>query len=417
MGLAEVTLVLEHVGCVKPGEKLLLVALADRANEQGHAWPSHREMARRSNQSRATVKRQLRHLREIGIISWTPRRKSSPGYGSRQSSSDYALDIKGMRAGRYAEATALESQQKSWSHPGAQNEPLGHSATERPGAQNEPLGQNAWSQPGAQNEPLGGPGAQNEGGQGLTSELPMNYQPELPTLPSDLPRPGEGPAQPAREGAPAGAGEGEFSPERFSEAHADSASPESGGAEDMKIRAEISESLSQARQNADSVTEVDSAALDTEKPSKTPQQPRNASGRAEDQALIRTVLPPAMQMVPANAHQRIAAAIRERLDAGWTAESIRAVLASWELPDNVRSLTGLVLARLRDGVPVNGAPTPPTAARTGLVTSDGRQVRRSDLDTGSLAIAYRSAVREGTCSPEVDRWKWAESVGVEKFLY
>lgn len=299
MGLAEVTLVLEHVGCVKPGEKLLLVALADRANEQGHAWPSHREMARRSNQSRATVKRQLRHLREIGIISWTPRRKSSPGYGSRQSSSDYALDIKGMRAGRYAEATALESQQKS------------------------------WSQPGAQNEPLGGPGAQNEGGQGLTSELPMNYQPELPTLPSDLPVAGEGPAQPAREGAPAGAGEGEFSPERFSEAHADSASPESGGAEDMKIRAEISESLSQARQNADSVTEVDSAALDTEKPSKTPQQPRNASGRSEDQALIRTVLPPAMQMVPANAHQRIAAAIRERLDAGWTAESIRAVLASW----------------------------------------------------------------------------------------
>ncbi|APT84223.1 hypothetical protein CAQU_03095 [Corynebacterium aquilae DSM 44791] len=53
---------------------------------------------------------------------------------------------------------------------------------------------------------------------------------------------------------------------------------------------------------------------------------------------------------------QIASYLAERIDAGWQPGRIRAILDGRALPDEVGNMTGLVIARLRDDVPVDGAP-------------------------------------------------------------
>jgi DNA-binding transcriptional MocR family regulator len=48
--------------------KLLLVKLADNANDLGQAWPSHRRLARECEMSRRTVQRRLEELETLGLV-------------------------------------------------------------------------------------------------------------------------------------------------------------------------------------------------------------------------------------------------------------------------------------------------------------------------------------------------------------
>ena len=63
----------------------------------------------------------------------------------------------------------------------------------------------------------------------------------------------------------------------------------------------------------------------------------------------------AEELPPAKIPQ-IASYLAERIDAGWQPGRIRAILDGRALPEQVGNMTGLVIARLRDDVPVDGAP-------------------------------------------------------------
>ena len=77
----------------------------------------------------------------------------------------------------------------------------------------------------------------------------------------------------------------------------------------------------------------------------------------EDWDLVRRCLPQPMQALDGPGVAVVVPLLRERLEAGWRPEGLREVLAADPLPDRVRHLAGLVAHRL-GRVPVDGAPPP-----------------------------------------------------------
>ena len=64
-----------------PGEKLVLLALADQANDEGtHCWPSGATISKRSGQNERTVRRALRSLEGKGHLTCNERRGTSTNY-------------------------------------------------------------------------------------------------------------------------------------------------------------------------------------------------------------------------------------------------------------------------------------------------------------------------------------------------
>lgn len=88
---------LEDLG---PSEMLVLLALADQANDAGVAWPAQGSLARRARQTDRNVRRMLVKLERMGLLS-VERRSSSHGRKSNR----YRLHV-GARIGE-----SLESRQ------------------------------------------------------------------------------------------------------------------------------------------------------------------------------------------------------------------------------------------------------------------------------------------------------------------
>jgi hypothetical protein len=63
-----------------PMEKLVLLALADCANDQGHCWPSASTLRKKSGQGERTVRRCIQSLIEKGHITQQQRSGTSPVY-------------------------------------------------------------------------------------------------------------------------------------------------------------------------------------------------------------------------------------------------------------------------------------------------------------------------------------------------
>ncbi|AGG66176.1 helix-turn-helix domain-containing protein [Corynebacterium callunae] len=376
MGFTEVALVFDKVGCLRPAEKLLLIALADRANGDGEAWPSVRELCRRSCQARSTVMRQLDSLRQHGLIVSESRRKRDEDGRSRQTSSLYRIDIVGIALGKYGENGS--------------------------GSQNDTLKEKTRSESGSQNDTLNASGSQNPHVQGLTHETPINnqqnYQPS-PQPPSADSAGGE----PANEGAASplgGSPDGDRGGEEFPSHEKSSEPPET----------------SQSATQDDLCHEIP---LDDGVGSPVVENP--SKGRLRDDLgvseLVGQVLPRSMRAIPPRQLPRIASMIRERLDAGWTIETLHAALEARSLPSEVRNLSALVIARFRDDIPVNGAPpiedqAPPAQE---LVRADGSPVKHYDLDWGLIAMDHKQARESGTTSAATRRQFVLES-GVERYL-
>ena len=83
---------------------------------------------------------------------------------------------------------------------------------------------------------------------------------------------------------------------------------------------------------------------------------------AADWALIRHALPEPMQVLDDDGVAVVAPLLRKRLDAGWTAADLRAHLAANPVPDRVRHLAGLVAHRLGK-LPPEGAPKSSSSRR------------------------------------------------------
>ena len=88
--------------------------------------------------------------------------------------------------------------------------------------------------------------------------------------------------------------------------------------------------------------------------------------QAELVTLAREVLPAPMQAMGPQHLARIGHAIDQRLHAGWSKADVTLILAMRQLPSNVRNLTALVMARLRDDVPLD---QPPISAGLGQHSS------------------------------------------------
>ncbi|MDY3128130.1 MAG: hypothetical protein SOW59_08435 [Corynebacterium sp.] len=140
--------------------------------------------------------------------------------------------------------------------------------------------------------------------------------------------------------------------------------------------------------------------------------------------LARDVLPGSMQAMGPQHLVRVGRAIEQRVAAGWTRQQITQVLVSRQLPAQVRNLVALVLARLRDDVPVDAPPPEGVlwgGSEAGVVSpwsfelADGRVVTRRDLDCGLLAIDFNAACRSGRWSGG-DRMDFAIAAGLERYL-
>jgi hypothetical protein len=72
-----------------PTEKVLLLALADHANDDGVCFPGHKRLERKCSLSRSTIKRGIRSLKSKGLLVIEERTDKS----GRQTSNVYTLDL------------------------------------------------------------------------------------------------------------------------------------------------------------------------------------------------------------------------------------------------------------------------------------------------------------------------------------
>jgi DnaD/phage-associated family protein len=69
----------EH-GPSQPTDKLVLLALADNANDEGDCWPSVETIARKTSLSTRSVIRSIKKLKTIGLVMVEKRRENSNKY-------------------------------------------------------------------------------------------------------------------------------------------------------------------------------------------------------------------------------------------------------------------------------------------------------------------------------------------------
>lgn len=386
MGFAEMAICVEHVGILKPTAKFTLAMLADRADPfmdaektrrrtdgRVECWPSVADLMHRTNQSKSTVLRQLKQLEHAGIISVEKRWRRDRQGRARQTSNRYVLNLPEILEGRFRDG----------------DQALGVKMTPK-----ESYPQSAGQDKSVKLTPKEPLGVKNDVSLGVNGDTPINDQ-ELTTNPSLHPSRDEsgdvGAAAP-RGAAPSGAA-GEDSPKVDS--HGLDGAVSDSNAKDVITPMEGEKTAQMATQSRTEGSVVSS----------------------EDRQLLADSLPEPMQAIPPRDCARVAADIRERLEAGWSCATVRAALAARALPVQVKTLTGLVRARLRSDVPVDTPPISATSTRPQVLrTSAGDVVARRDVDAGMMTIAYRQALANGECPEEMGKWEWAQAVGIENFL-
>ena len=111
-----------------------------------------------------------------------------------------------------------------------------------------------------------------------------------------------------------------------------------------------------------------------------------------DWGLVRSCLPDEMQALDGPGVARVADALRQRVEAGWSHRLLREILAGNALPPQVRNLTGLVLHRLSQ-IPVDQAPVDRQSVSARFAAQDRDQGRSSVRPAWMLA--RREAIEAG----------------------
>ena len=371
--------VLDDLQGLKPGPTLVMLALADFADERNSCFPGQKTLAARARCSKRSVINYLKELQDLGLLSVETRFYSNGDSGIRRSSNRYILHV--GRTFSLEDANSAPSRKTTGHAEGANSAPSGLESAKLPVSK---VQQVAPIEPPVIEPPV-------------PPSIPPNYQ-DIGSSDEFL---GEGSASPP--GAPpvGGAGGEKISSFGFSPSAAQNES-----ASDVRSSGSLVGVITSPE--ATSVAGGESRRGATLHPS------------SADVELVCEVLPERMQAIPLRDYSKVAAAIRQRLEAGYSRKQITAILAARCLPDRIRHLTALVMARFRDDLPVN---MPPPAASNGgrvewsHVLSDGRVVTRKDLDFGLLAIDFRSAQRSGDPrATSGDRLKFAVDQGIEKYI-
>lgn len=127
---------------------------------------------------------------------------------------------------------------------------------------------------------------------------------------------------------------------------------------------------------------------------------------AADWALVRRVLPEPMQVLDDDGVATVVPLLRERLAAGWTVTDLRAHLAGNPIPARVRHLAGLVAHRLSK-LPPEGAP-PKSSSRWRMPDPPSTPLRPEERSPVAVRAeaARAEAIRTGSADAGRSRAWW-----------
>ena len=401
---------------------LVLLALADAANDEGYCWHNQKTLCKKSRQSTSTARRALRKLEAMGLVT-TFRRMTSKGLASNlyllnvgaepdhtlQSDQSVTLNVPDgatideviAEVERYRLCRLIPRPVKMTGGGSGQNDrgvpadgtlPL-DSAT----GQNDRRGhgdrRGAVTRDGTPRSQVTGP----------YKEEP-SYEPSL--MNQTLPNPPQPPRDPVGSGAIQDDLSAQGAVPGSADADAEAATARGELAAEMLASGENPASLvAEGWWNAGQLAEALAWAAEHPAPARAPetaqkrqevapQTPRREPGHVDEaSALIGACLPKWMQAMDRNGARQVAAMLAERIAAGWTPAQIRGLMG--EKPANgVRRMSSLVAYRLDENVGVADAPQARTAA--------ARQAQEAAID----AAAEAAKTPEERAREEAHRRMW-----------
>lgn len=348
--------------------KLVLLSLANFADDEDEAWPHVETLAKMASVSVRSVFRALAALEAAGLISRTMGLRENAGGGLRKSNSLYRLHVPdevSRRAGRGEGRPKLLREAPSGSQPDT-GVMLAAVADKTPSGSQCDTGVTLADQHDTGDTTNMTPVS------GLYKENPSHIEPPTP-LPPTPPA-----AAVVLVDGSGGVGSGPESDPDVEDSRGGVGLPAAGSAP-AGGRA--------VSPNADGgVVPV---------------------GRdvAADWALIRHALPEPMQVLDDDGVAVVAPLLRERLAAGWTVTDLRAHLAGNPVPDRVRHLAGLVAHRLSK-LPPEGAPK--SSSRWRIPDPPSTPVRPEERSPVAVRAeaARAEAIRTGSADAGRSRAWW-----------
>lgn len=355
-----------------PDPKFVLMALADQADDTGYCWPSQRLIAQRVEMGERTVRRHLKTLQEVGLL--TAKLRSSTG-GRR--SNGYQLHI-GAQPDLAThtdpeptpQPTSDETPEASQpvDNPGeglpvkmtGRGEPVENSSVDNSGESglsglNTATGQNGrlrkrpdWP---VALEANSGRSLEANGGRLQYKNHHKNHQTSAGVREqreSELDEPGQ-----------VGSGPG-----RIDQANHGPVLDEPGTPD--LAAGQASQPQPEALAEPGQVPETSSGAV---------QRPEGGRLTAADAELLAACLPAWMQPMDAPGAAQVLALLRERLEAGWTPSGIAQALDAPPPVGGARRLSALVAYRIRDNVNIHLAPKP--ASRPSVAEQNRREAERA----------------------------------------
>lgn len=377
---------------------LVLLALADAANDEGYCWHNQKTLCKKSRQSTSTARRALRKLEAMGLVT-TFRRMTSKGLASNlyllnvgaepdhtlQSDQSVTLNVPDgatideviAEVERYRLCRLIPRPVKMTGGGSGQNDRRGQDD-----------GRGAVTRDGTPRSQVTGP----------YKEEP-SYEPSLmnQTLPN--------PSQPPRDPVGSGAIQDDLSVHGSADADAEAATARGELAAEMLASGEnparlvvegwwnagqLAEALAWAAEHPASARAPEIAQKRQEV---GPQAARQERGHVDEaSALIGACLPEWMQAMDRTGARQVAGMLAERIAAGWTPAQIRSLMG--EKPANgVRRMSSLVAYRLDQNAGIADAPQARTAA--------ARQAQEAAIDAARQAQeAAIDAAAEAAKTPE-----------------
>lgn len=382
---------------------LVLLALADAANDEGYCWHNQKTLCKKSRQSTSTARRALRKLEAMGLVT-TFRRMTSKGLASNL----YLLNV-----GAEPDHTLQSDQSVTL------NVPEGATIDEviaeveryrlfrmipRPVKMTGGgSGQNDRGVPADATFPHDSATAQNDrrghdDRRGAVthdgtprSQVTGPYKEEPSFEPSLMNQTLPNPPQPPHDPVGSGAIQDDLSANGSADADAEAATVRGELAAEMLASGEnpasllvegwwnagqLAEALAWAAEHPASARAPEIAQKRQEV---APQAARQERGHVDEaSALIGACLPEWMQAMDRSGARQVAAMLAERIAAGWTPAQIRSLMG--EKPANgVRRMSSLVAYRLDENVGIADAPQARTAAAR-QAQEAARQAQEAAID-------------------------------------
>ena len=400
---------------------LVLLALADAANDEGYCWHNQKTLCKKSRQSESTARRALRKLEAMGLVT-TFRRMTSKGLASNlyllnvgaepdhtlQSDQSVTLNVPEgatideviaeveryrlfrmiprpvkMTGGGSGQIDRGVPADESFPHDSAtgQNDRRGHDD-----------GRGAVTYDGTPRSQVTGPYKEEPSGEPSLMNQTLPNPPQPPHDPvgsgaiqDDLSAQGAVPGS-ADADAEAVTARGELAAEMLAAGE----NPARMVAEGWWNAGELAEALAWAAEHPVPARAPETAQEHQENAPQATRQERNHIDEAS--ALIGACLPKWMQAMDCSGARQVAGMLAERIAAGWTPAQIRSVMG--EMPRNgIKRMSGLVAYRLDENVGVADAPQARTAA--------ARQAQEAAINAALQAQAAAiDAQQEAMKTPE-----------------